>query len=131
MMAIARPVLPSLANAPSHPRWHHPFPERGMAETSCPQPDRRGQPHDPSALPVPIAKHKGRVLVGLSLTAPPDKTEIIKVAQPNSSQIPERMAAVVYAHRMGLRTYGMLCPLLPGIADGAGDILKPIPPIRL
>jgi DNA repair photolyase len=69
-----------------------------------------------------IAKYQSRVLVSLSLTAPPDKTEIIRVVEPFASPIPERMAVLQEAHRMGLRTYGMFCPLLPGIADDAGAI---------
>ena len=69
-----------------------------------------------------IQKHQPRVLVGLSLTAPPDKTPVIRVVEPGASTIPERMAALQEAHRLGLRTYGMYCPLLPGIADDAGAI---------
>jgi DNA repair photolyase len=69
-----------------------------------------------------IAKHQPRVLVGLSLTAPPDKTAVIEAVEPFASTIPERMAALGNAHRLGLRTYGMYCPLLPGIADDAGAI---------
>jgi DNA repair photolyase len=69
-----------------------------------------------------IAKHQPRVLVGLSMTAPPDKTEVIRAVEPLASTIPERMAALQAAHRLGLRTYGMFCPLLPGIADDAGAI---------
>lgn len=69
-----------------------------------------------------IQKHQQRVLVGLSLTAPPDKTAVIRAVEPRASTIPERMAALQKAHRLGLRTYGMYCPLLPGIADDAGAI---------
>jgi DNA repair photolyase len=69
-----------------------------------------------------IAKHQSRVLVGLSLTAPPDKTEVIRAVEPFASSIPERMAALQEAHRLGLRTYGMFCPLLPHIADDASAI---------
>lgn len=64
-----------------------------------------------------IAEHQARVLVGLSLTAPPDKTEVVKTVEPLASTILERMAALQEAHRLRLRTYGMYCPLLPGIAD--------------
>lgn len=69
-----------------------------------------------------IAQHQPRVLVGLSLTAPLDKTEVIRAVEPIASSIPERMAALEHAHRLGLRTYGMYCPLLPGIADDAQAI---------
>jgi len=66
-----------------------------------------------------IAEHQPRVLVGLSLTAPRDKAAVISAVEPLASPIPERMVALGNAHRLGLRTYGMLCPLLPGIADDA------------
>ena len=69
-----------------------------------------------------IARHQPRVLVGLSLTATPDKTAVIRAVEPGASTILERMAALQCAHRWGLRTYGMYCPLLPGIADGAEAI---------
>ena len=69
-----------------------------------------------------IKQHQPRVLVGLSMTAPPDKTGVVRVVEPLASTIPERMAALESAHRLGLRTYGMYCPLLPGIADAAGAI---------
>jgi DNA repair photolyase len=32
------------------------------------------------------------------------------------------MAALKEAHRLGLRTYGMLCPLIPGIANDPNQI---------
>jgi len=69
-----------------------------------------------------IERYKERVLVGLSLTAPPDKTAAIRSVEPHASTIAERMEVMVKAHRMGLRTYGMYCPLLPGIADSTQAI---------
>jgi DNA repair photolyase len=69
-----------------------------------------------------IAKHRDRVLVGLSLTGTPDKEAVLKVIEPHASPISERLAAMKQAHKMGLRTYGMLCPLLPGIADDPEQI---------
>jgi DNA repair photolyase len=69
-----------------------------------------------------IKKHRDRVLVGLSLTAPPDKESVTSVIEPNASPISERMAAIKKAHKLGLRTYGMLCPLLPGISDSPEQI---------
>jgi DNA repair photolyase len=69
-----------------------------------------------------ISKHRDRVLVGLSLTAPPSKSAIMQVVEPNASPIQERMAALREAHAMGLRTYAMLCPLLPGISDDEKSI---------
>ena len=69
-----------------------------------------------------IKKHKDRVLVGLSLTGTSDKDRVLAVVEPHASPISERMAALKKAHKLGLRTYGMLCPLLPGIADAPGQI---------
>jgi DNA repair photolyase len=64
-----------------------------------------------------IERYRNRVLVGLSLTATEERSHVIAVVEPNASPIRERMAALRGAHERGLRTYGMLCPLLPGIAD--------------
>jgi len=64
-----------------------------------------------------IERHRNRILVGLSLTATEERSDVIAVVEPNASPIRERMAALREAHERGLRTYGMLCPLLPGIAD--------------
>jgi DNA repair photolyase len=64
-----------------------------------------------------VAKYRDRVVVGLSLTGTARQEEILKVLETNASPITDRMAAIRSAHRLGLRTYGMLCPLLPGIAD--------------
>ncbi len=69
-----------------------------------------------------IRKHKDRVLVGLSLTGTADKENVLSAIEPNASPITERMAAMKKAHKLGLRTYGMLCPLIPGIADDPKQI---------
>lgn len=69
-----------------------------------------------------IKKHRDRVLVGLSLTAMPDKDNVLAVVEPHASPVSERMAALKKAYKLGLRTYGMLCPLLPGIADAPAQI---------
>jgi DNA repair photolyase len=69
-----------------------------------------------------FAQYPGRVIVGLSVTAPPSKQNIIDVLEPNASPIAERLAAYEKAKEMGIRTFGMLCPLLPGIADKEEDI---------
>lgn len=62
-----------------------------------------------------IERYRDRVLVGISLTAPADRSAVLSVVEPNASPIEERMAAMEEAHRRGLRTYGRLCPLLPEI----------------
>jgi len=69
-----------------------------------------------------IERYRSRVLVGLSLTAAEERSHIIAVVEPNASPIQERMTALREAHERGLRTYGMLCPLLPGIADDPASV---------
>jgi len=69
-----------------------------------------------------IKKYRDRVMVGLSLTGTPDKDDVLAVVEPHASPVSERMAALKKAHKLGLRTYGMLCPLLPGIADAPDQI---------
>lgn len=69
-----------------------------------------------------ISSCPNRVLIGLSITATVDKAELMSIIEPNASSIPERMAVLSEAHRRGFRTYGMLCPLLPGIADSPDQI---------
>jgi DNA repair photolyase len=69
-----------------------------------------------------MEKHRDRVLVGLSITGTPAQEAVLKVIEPYASPIRERMAALREAHARGLRTYGMLCPILPGIADSAEQI---------
>ncbi|MCX6925253.1 MAG: DNA photolyase [Verrucomicrobia bacterium] len=64
-----------------------------------------------------IMRHRDRVLVGLSLTTMPKREAQMSVVEQNASRITERLAALQETHQFGLRTYGMLCPLLPGIAD--------------
>ena len=69
-----------------------------------------------------IKQHRDRILVGLSITATPDKSDIIEIIEPHASPLKERMLAIVDASAQKLRTYGMLCPLLPGIADSPEHI---------
>lgn len=69
-----------------------------------------------------IEKYSDRVLVGLSMTSTLDNTHIIETIEPYASSIKDRMIALHEAHCRGLRTYGMLCPLLPGIADSPNQI---------
>lgn len=71
-----------------------------------------------------IKQYKDRVRVGISITATPDKSDIMQVLEENASPIKERMRVLKKAHRMGFRTYMMLCPLLPGIADSPEQIDK-------
>jgi DNA repair photolyase len=69
-----------------------------------------------------IEKYKDRVLVGITLTGTPSKTDVISAIEPNASPLHERFEAMRQAHRLGLRTYAMLCPMMPGIADGQSEI---------
>jgi len=69
-----------------------------------------------------IEKHRDRVLVGLSITATPDRQDAIEILEPNASSIQDRMLAMEEAAARSLRTYAMLCPLLPGIADDPKQI---------
>ncbi len=69
-----------------------------------------------------IEKYKDRVLVGITLTGTPNKSDVISSIEPNASPLHERFEAMRQAHRLGLRTYAMLCPMMPGIADGQSEI---------
>lgn len=69
-----------------------------------------------------MERYKDRVLIGLSITAMPDKEGIIRVIEPNASPIQDRMAVMSEARARGLRTFAMLCPLLPGVADSPEQI---------
>ena len=69
-----------------------------------------------------IERHRDRVLVGLSLTATPDQARATSALEPNASTIEDRMLTMTEAAARGLRTYGMLCPLLPGVADSPEQI---------
>lgn len=71
-----------------------------------------------------FAQYPGRVIVGLSVTAPPLKQNTIDVLEPNASPIAERLAAYEKANEMGIRTFGMLCPLLPGLATSYADLCE-------
>ena len=64
-----------------------------------------------------IERHEDRVLIGLSVTAPPEKQDMISCIEPNASPISERIAVMDAAAQRGFRTYAMFCPLMPGISD--------------
>jgi DNA repair photolyase len=69
-----------------------------------------------------IGQYRDRVLVGLSITGTPDREDVVKVLEPNASSITDRMLAMVEARTLGLRTYAMLCPLMPGISDSPEQV---------
>lgn len=64
-----------------------------------------------------LERYRDRVLLGLSVTATPDKANAIAAVEPDASPVSERIAVLHAAHERGLRTYAMLRPLLPGIVD--------------
>lgn len=64
-----------------------------------------------------IRKHRDRIIVGLSTGAPASREHVAQVIEPNASSVSERLTTLQLAHKMGLRTFGMLCPVLPGIGD--------------
>jgi len=57
-------------------------------------------------------RHRDLVLVGLSTTFLPSDSKAAKAVEPYASAPQERLDALMEAHRRGLRTYGMLCPLI-------------------
>jgi DNA repair photolyase len=69
-----------------------------------------------------IERYRDRVLVGLSITGPPDSSGPIAALEPHASSLAERIAALEEAHRRGLRTYLMACPLLPGVGDSKAQV---------
>lgn len=69
-----------------------------------------------------IQKHRDRILVGLSITGTLEQSDLIEILEPHASSIKDRMWTMRTAAQMGLRTYGMFCPLLPGIADTRNQI---------
>jgi len=46
----------------------------------------------------------------------------MSLVEPNASSISSRMRVLRKAYEKGFRTYGMLCPLLPGIANSREQI---------
>ncbi|MFC1762815.1 radical SAM protein [Planctomycetota bacterium] len=69
-----------------------------------------------------IKQFRDRVILAQSVTGTPDRNEVIEIIEPHASGIMERMSAMRLASAMGLRTYAMFCPLLPGIADSPEQI---------
>lgn len=60
-----------------------------------------------------LESHRERSAVGLSTTFLPTDARAANAIEPHASRPDERLHALVAAHRCGVRTYGMLCPLLP------------------
>ena len=68
-----------------------------------------------------IVNFKDRVRLGLSITGPVGKEHLVKILEPNASLISERFMALRTAHGLGIKTFGKLCPVLPGIGDDRSD----------
>ena len=64
-----------------------------------------------------IRQYADRVELSLSLTAPPSKSSLIRILEPNASPLVDRIKALQTAKGMGIPVYGILCPCLPGVAD--------------
>lgn len=69
-----------------------------------------------------IRKYRDRVTVGMSVTSIANKSYLMEAVEPKASSNKERMRVMKDAHKLGLRTYAMFCPLLPGVADSQKDI---------
>ena len=69
-----------------------------------------------------ICRHHARVLVGVSLTGASAKADAISAIEPHGATIPDRMAIIRELRRWGFRAYGMLGPLLPGMADSDKEV---------
>jgi len=64
-----------------------------------------------------LKPHADRVIVGLSTGIPPSREDVAEVVEPNASSVRERLVALKKASRLGIRTFGMLCPCLAGVSD--------------
>ena len=64
-----------------------------------------------------IKQFGDRIRIGLSITGPVSKENIMKLIEPNASLISERIDAMKKAHSLGIKTFGMICPVLPGIGN--------------
>ena len=69
-----------------------------------------------------IVRHGDRVLVGVSLPGTPESAEIISAIEPHAASIEHRMGIIRELRKWGLRSYGMLWPLLPGISDQPKEV---------
>ena len=71
-----------------------------------------------------IEKHRDRVLIDFRSRRCRAAPILCRRLSHTPSSIPDRMAALQKTHRRGLRVYGMLCPLLPGIGNHPADIAQ-------
>ena len=69
-----------------------------------------------------IEQYTDRIILGISITATPEKAGVIEILEPNASSISERMSVMIKAAKCNFRTYAMFCPLMPAIADDINSI---------
>ncbi len=69
-------------------------------------------------------KYKDRVIVGISITAGLKYAAQTSAIEPWASGLEERLATMQKAHRMGLRTYAMLCPVMPYCLDSVEEMVE-------
>ncbi len=65
-----------------------------------------------------------RVMVGLSIGIPESREDVAAAVEPNASPIRDRMKALKQAHDLHFKTYAMLCPCLPGVADSEAALTE-------
>ena len=69
-----------------------------------------------------IKAHRDRVTLGISITGLPKHDAIVKTYERNACLVSERIATMNEAARLGLRVFGMFCPLCPGLFSNEADI---------
>ncbi len=71
-----------------------------------------------------LKPHAKRVIVGLSTGIPASREDVAAAVEPNASSVKDRLAALKRAQELEIRTYGMLCPVLPGVADDKEHLVE-------
>lgn len=76
-----------------------------------------------------IKQFGDRIRIGLSITSPVSKENVIEMIEPNASSMSERIDVMKKAHSMGIKTFGMICPVIPGIGndpESFGEMLSSV-----
>jgi DNA repair photolyase len=71
-----------------------------------------------------IEQHRDRVTLGISITGLPGHDAMVHCFERNASPPSARIAAMQQAARRGLRTFAMLCPMLPGLFSTEQDVRR-------
>nr|BDD44656.1 hypothetical protein 1 [bacterium] len=69
-----------------------------------------------------FSQYPTRITLGISTGLPKSLSHLATVLEPHASSIEERFDALQFADDMGIRTYGMLCPI-PPVADNLQPIV--------